>query len=98
VCASRFLFWVLFFFFKYWDLNSGPCAYLFFFPFSFFCSTGAWNSGPTPWATPPALFVKVSFWDTVSQTICPGWLQTMILQMSASWVARIIGVSHPLIF
>jgi hypothetical protein len=28
------------------------------------------------------------------RTICPGWLGTPILLISASWVARIIGVSH----
>jgi hypothetical protein len=27
-------------------------------------------------------------------TICPSWLQTVILLISASWVARITGVSH----
>jgi hypothetical protein len=26
--------------------------------------------------------------------ICPGWLWTMILLISASWVARIVGMSH----
>jgi hypothetical protein len=35
------------------------------------------------------------FWDRVSWTICLGWLRTMILLISASWVARITGVSHP---
>jgi hypothetical protein len=30
----------------------------------------------------------------VSQTICLGWLQPMILLISAFWVARITGVSH----
>jgi hypothetical protein len=30
----------------------------------------------------------------VSQTICLGWLQTSILLISASWVGRIIDVSH----
>jgi hypothetical protein len=34
------------------------------------------------------------FWDRVSQTICPGWLRKVILLISASWVARITGVSH----
>jgi hypothetical protein len=28
------------------------------------------------------------------RTICPSWLQTMILLITASWVARITGVSH----
>jgi hypothetical protein len=34
------------------------------------------------------------FWDRVLQTICPDWLWTSILLISASWVARITGVSH----
>jgi hypothetical protein len=34
------------------------------------------------------------FQDRVSQTVCPGCLWTVILLISASWVARIIGVSH----
>jgi ABC-type Fe3+ transport system permease subunit len=34
------------------------------------------------------------FWDRVSWTICLSWLQTVILLISASWVARITGVSH----
>jgi hypothetical protein len=28
------------------------------------------------------------------ELFCPGWLQTAILLISASWVARITGVSH----
>jgi hypothetical protein len=35
------------------------------------------------------------FRERVFWTICLGWLQTMILLISASWVARITGgVSH----
>jgi hypothetical protein len=34
------------------------------------------------------------FWDRVSKTICPGWLHTTILLISASWVARITDMSH----
>jgi hypothetical protein len=34
------------------------------------------------------------FQDRVSGTICPGWLQTAILLISAFRVARIIGMSH----
>jgi hypothetical protein len=34
------------------------------------------------------------FQDRVSQTICPGWLWTIVLLISASWVARIMGVNH----
>jgi hypothetical protein len=39
-------------------------------------------------------FSEGFFWDRVSWIICPGWLQTMILLISASWVARITGESH----
>jgi hypothetical protein len=62
----------------------------------FFLQYWGLNPGPSPWATPPALFfcVKGFFWDRVLQTICPGWLWTIIFLISASWVARIIGVSH----
>jgi hypothetical protein len=52
------------------------------------------NSGPSPWATPSAHFCDGVFWDRVSWTICPCWLQTTILLISVSWVARITGVSH----
>jgi hypothetical protein len=48
----------------------------------------------SPWATPPALFLWRVFRDRVLLTICPGWLQTTILLISDSWVAKIIGVSH----
>jgi hypothetical protein len=34
------------------------------------------------------------FWDRVLITICPGWLRAVIFLISASHVARIIGVSH----
>jgi hypothetical protein len=34
------------------------------------------------------------FWDRLSQTICMGWLWTTVLLISASWVARVTGVSH----
>jgi hypothetical protein len=27
-------------------------------------------------------------------TVCPGWLQTLILLISTFWIARIIGVNH----
>jgi hypothetical protein len=34
------------------------------------------------------------FPDRISQTVCLGWPRTTILLISASLVARIIGVSH----
>jgi hypothetical protein len=39
-------------------------------------------------------FCSSYFGDGDSRTICPGWPQTLILTISASQVARIIGVSH----
>jgi hypothetical protein len=38
--------------------------------------------------------VKGFFQDRVSGTICPGWLRTMILLISAFCIARITGISH----
>jgi hypothetical protein len=46
------------------------------------------------WATPTVLFCTEVFQDRVSWTIWPGWLQTMIRLISASWVAGITGLSH----
>jgi hypothetical protein len=39
-------------------------------------------------------FCSGYFGDRVSQTVCLGWPQTMILLISASQVAKITGVSH----
>jgi hypothetical protein len=41
--------------------------------------------------TPP---VRFALQDGVLPTICPGWPRTTFLPISASQVARIIGVSH----
>jgi hypothetical protein len=60
----------------------------------FFLQYRGLNSGPSPWATPPTLVLWRVFWDRVWWTICPGSLQTAILLISASWVARITDVSH----
>jgi hypothetical protein len=58
---------------------------LFFF---FFWHTGVWTQGlhlkPLHLETP----------DRVLRTVCLGWLQTTIPLISASWVARMTGVSH----
>jgi hypothetical protein len=40
------------------------------------------NSGPTSWATPPALFCDGFFQDRISWTICLGWLQNTIFLIS----------------
>jgi hypothetical protein len=43
---------------------------------------------------PFALFCVRYFQGRISWTICPSWPQTSILLISASWAARIIGMSH----
>jgi hypothetical protein len=55
------------------------------------------NSGPTPWVTLPSNFCDGLFRGRVLRTICLGWLRMVIFLISASWVARITGVSplHP---
>jgi hypothetical protein len=51
------------------------------------------NSGPAPWATPPALpFFCDGFFRGSQELFDWGWLWTMIL--IASWVSRITGMSH----
>jgi hypothetical protein len=40
------------------------------------------------------IFCLKGFFRIGSQTICLGWFRTEILLISASWVARITGVSH----
>jgi hypothetical protein len=52
------------------------------------------NSGHSPWATPRALFLWRVFQDRVLRTICPGWIWTASLLISAPWVAGTIGMSH----
>jgi hypothetical protein len=44
--------------------------------------------------SPPCWKLWRVFRNRVSRTICPGWPRTAILLISASWVARITGVSH----
>jgi hypothetical protein len=78
----------------YLQLLQKICFYLFIYLFTYFWWNWGLNSGPSPWATPPTLFYDRYFQDSVSQTICPGWLWTTILLISASGVARITGVSH----
>jgi hypothetical protein len=107
--AVQKLFIFLLIFLWYCGLNSGPCSYwsgalplepylqpraeAFFFFFQYW----GLNSGTSPWVTPPALFLWRVFRDGVSQTICPGWLQTAILLISASQIVRITGMSHQLL-
>jgi hypothetical protein len=69
--------------------------------FFFFPSTGVWIQGlilvhrhSTTWVTPSALFCVGYFQDRVLGTICLGWPITWIFLISASWLARITGMSH----
>jgi hypothetical protein len=64
---------------QYWDLHSGPHA----------CSTES-----TAWITLPALFGLGIFQIGPCKLFAQGWLGTTILLISASWLARITGVSH----
>jgi hypothetical protein len=69
---------------------ASPLSVLFFF----FFSTRAWTQGLHQSHSTSPFFVKGFFWDRVSWTICTGWFQAAILLISASWVARIAGVSY----
>jgi hypothetical protein len=42
----------------------------------------------------PSPFCSGYFGDGIQQTICPGWLQTEILLISASQIVSITGVSR----
>jgi hypothetical protein len=92
--AARFYSWAFQF---YQPLHCYPSVLFFFFFFFFFLWCWSLNSGPTPQATPPALFLCDGFFqDRVTGTIHLGWLWTSILLISASWVAGITGMSHQL--
>jgi hypothetical protein len=60
----------------------------------FFFSTGFWTQGLHLEPLHQPFVWKGFFWDRVSWTICLGWLQTAILLISISWIARITGMSH----
>jgi hypothetical protein len=79
-----------------WDYKSEPLTLglktTFFVVLEFKLRTSC-LLGRHTWATLPALFCLGYFWDRVSWTICPDWLQTVILLISASWVARITNMS-----
>jgi hypothetical protein len=74
-----------------WLVALAPSPTFFFF----FCSAGAWIQGLHLDPLHQPYFCDGLFWDRVSRAICLGWLQTEILLISASWVARITGMRHP---
>jgi hypothetical protein len=41
-----------------------------------------------------SFFLIGFFQDRISWTVCLGWLWTLLLLISASWVSRITGMSH----
>jgi hypothetical protein len=51
------------------------------------------NSGPSPWATPPALFGEEFFGIGSHELFTWAGFEPWSLMISASWVARITGVS-----
>jgi hypothetical protein len=88
-------------------LNLHVIGQCFSIAFSFYGGTGPkttsktqglMNLGPhacsITWATLLDLFCVGYFRDRVSQSICLCWLWSEVILTSASWVARIIGVSH----
>jgi hypothetical protein len=77
-------------------LNSSYSLFLCFGWF-FFLQYWGLNSGPSFWATPPALILFYCdgfFRDRVLWTICLGWLWTEIFLSSSLWVARNTSVTH----
>jgi hypothetical protein len=51
-------------------------------------------SWPTAWATKPAPFCFAYFQHRVSRIIFQGWLWTLFVLNSDSWVARITGMTY----
>jgi hypothetical protein len=65
------------------------------------CGTGVWTQGhrlatqaPYHLSHSASPFLCVYFQDRASWSICLGWTQTLILLISTSQVASIIGISH----
>jgi hypothetical protein len=60
----------------------------------------AWNHDPPKlsllcsWDNSQVLQHPAVGWDEISWTCCLGWLWTVILLISASQIARLIGISH----
>jgi hypothetical protein len=74
---------------SYWSTYSEFYGVLFFF-----FSTGVWTQG-LHLKPPHQPFLCCFFFEIGShQTICLGWLWTMIPLISTSWVTRITGVRH----
>jgi hypothetical protein len=59
-----------------------------------FCSTVAWTQDLHLKPLHQPCFCEGFIEIGSRRTICPGWLQTSIVLITDSWVARIPGVSH----
>jgi hypothetical protein len=70
------------------------CVCIYIYIFFFFCNAGVWTQGLHLELLHQSLFCDGFFWDRISWTISPNWLWIAFLLFSASWVARITGVSH----
>jgi hypothetical protein len=73
---------------------SPTCCLLWFFCLFVFFLYWVWTQSLHLEPLHQPFFVMGFFSDRVLWTISPGWLQTAIFLISASWVARIIGMSH----
>jgi hypothetical protein len=77
-----------------WAIHKGLNLFLFLFFFFFVEALGFEPSCSSIWLTLPALFCVGSFEIRSHNLSSQGWLWTEILSIAASWVARMIGVSH----
>jgi hypothetical protein len=66
----------------------------FFLFFFFFCGAEAWTEGLHLEPLHQPIFVMGFFEIGSHELFDQGWFQTTILLISASWVARITGMSH----
>jgi hypothetical protein len=76
-----------------WDTHHQPIHYSLFFYLFIFVVPGLDLRAYTL-SHSTSLFCTRYFWDRFSWTICSSWHQTMILLISASWVAMSTGKSH----
>jgi hypothetical protein len=82
----------------FWSLNYQikwpPLLICKYFSSNFFCGTGTWTQGIHREPLCQPLFVMGFIGIGSRKLFCQGWLPTMILFLSASWVTRIISMSH----
>jgi hypothetical protein len=78
---------------QYSSLFLRPNIYFYYINY-LFCGTGAWTQDLHLEPLHQSFFCDGFFQDRVSWTICLGWFPTMISLISASWEARITGMSH----